>query len=470
MANVVEALTGGVAAVAIGEAGSAALDPVFEPVKQDAWKKKPTKILEAGQLAELVAQALNAVSDVIDDVHRNGYASDEFTSLVQLALKAPGPPDAEKLFLRSQGKYPGAITQELLDHAYGKAGIEPQYWGALTAAAGNTLLSPAQLALGAVRGTLNDQGLLVVSLDTSDSNVQRYTPAALNIIDEAAASGLSEDRLRALIGSIGLPMAVQLAANATFRGILTKGAYYQAVLEGDTRPEWADPIFEVARQILTAHDYVEARLRNWIKTDAEMYAGTALHGMSTGDTDRLLQISGRPLNIHQVVTGLARGGTFGGIYDGVPEPFLSAVAESNIRPEFGNLDYANRYTYPTGFQIKAEATSGVLDQPTTEQILLEIGWDPRYALLFSDAWTQAKASSSGHVKSAQTQATTKLKQAYTTGSYTPAEAAAELDALDIPAADHAPILKYWDVISRAEVAIKTRTDTLDAAEKAAGNP
>lgn len=452
MANVVEALTGGVAAVAVGGAAAAALEPVFEPVKQDAWKKKPTRILDENQLATLVAQALNTVADVIDDVNRNGLDADEFQSLVQLALKSPGVPDAEKLYLRSHGNYPGAITLAQLHHAYGKAGIEHQWWDPLTAAAGSVLLTPAQLALGAVRGTLDDQDLLVLPLDTSGSNIKQYTPAALNIIDEAAAQGVNTERLRALIGSIGLPLGSIAAAQANFRGILTDGAYYQAILEGDTRPEWADAIRDYARQIPSTHEFVEHRLRGYYDTDAEMYAQTARHGMSQADTDVQFLNAGRPLNIHQVTTGLARGGVYNGPTDEIPDVFLDAVRESNIKPPYYNLDFANRYTYPTGFMIKAEAVAGTLQPEDTQEILLEIGWSPKWAAFFTEKWTgrapgagAAAPTQSAVVKSHVGSAITAIRKAYVGVQLSEANARANLAALAVPQTDIDSLIKVWNV-------------------------
>src|SRR5207248_3017235 len=140
-------------------------------------------------------------------------------------------------------------------------------------------LAPAQIALGIVRSVIRDPGLLVVSLDTSGSNVPQYEPLNLDALEEAMASGIDRERLRGMVGEIGLPMPVVRAASAVFRGILTRGAYNQAVLEGDTRPEWGDAILEEARQIPSAIDGVQARLRGWTD-DAGMYAQTARHGMS----------------------------------------------------------------------------------------------------------------------------------------------------------------------------------------------
>jgi hypothetical protein len=444
LASVVGALTGGVAGIAIGQAGSVALDPVFEPVKQDAWKRKPSKILDQDQLATLVAQALNAFSDVLDDVERNGYASDEFHSLVQLALKAPGVPEAEKLYLRAQGGYPGSITLAQLQHAYGKSAVEGQYWKALQAAAENQLLTPAQLALGAVRSTLNDQGLLVVKLDTADSNVPQYKPAALNIIHEAAAAGVNEERLRALIGSIGLPMAAIEAARAQFRGILTMGAYNQAILEGDTRPEWAPFIHEAARQIPTAHDFVEMRLRDWFTTDKEMYDATARHGMSVSDTDLLFKVTGRPIAPHRVFIGERRGGQYGVTPPDISPAFLKAQQEGVERPEWYGLDWATRFTKPGIFFVRQWVKDGH-DPARAQTWLWEEGWEQTDIDAFLTAYTPAATTTPNkHVASSATTLITATRKAYVGRAATEAQARAALTTAGISAADQDKLLVLWD--------------------------
>lgn len=450
MSELLSALTGGVAGVAIGEAASTALGPVFEPLEQDAWQSQPSKILDLNQLATLVATALNSIDDVLDDAERNGYNRDELQSAIQLALKAPGPPDAEKLYLRTQADPQGSITLAQLHHAYAKAGIEFQYWDPLTAAAQTTLLTPAELALGAVRGTVNDQGLLVVELDTSGSNVEQYTPAALNIIDEAAAAGINTERLRAMIGSIGLPMAVELAARATYRNILTKGAYYQAVLEGDTRPEWADSIFEVAKAIPTADQYIENYLRGWTPDFQTALNNAALHGMSAADATIIYQNMGRPLAVHQITTGLERGGVFGGYYEGVPDPYLSALRESNIRPEYGNIAYANRYTYPGYFVLKPMVASGAITVDQAATYLLYEGWEPELAALTAESFAQATTTPSTHVKSSQTSLVTATRKAYIGNSITVAQAQTALTSAGESPADQASLLALWDAQKAVE--------------------
>ena len=450
MSNLVSIVTGGVGGIAVGEAASSALEPVFEPIKQDAWLKAASKVLEPDQLAQLVATALLDQGDAGAEAERSGIGPVEFNKLVNLALKVPGAPDAAKLYLRSQGGYPGAITLAQLQRVYAKSGYEYQYWDALTAAAQNQLLTPAELALSIVRSTVADPGLLVVTLDTSDSNVPQYPVATLNALDEAAAFGMDAERLRVLVGDVGLPMAVELAARAAFRGILTKGGYYQAVLEGDTRPEWADPIYEVAREILTAHDWVELHLRGWI-TQAQMYAGTALHGMSQADTDNLFLVLGRPIPVHAIQKGLARGGSYDGDTSQIPAPFLKSMQEANTRPEWYSLEFAaNQFSWPGYFVLKPLTSSGVISVDYCAQILEWSGWEPTLAMQTAQSFTTGATTINTHVKSAQTAVVTAAKKAFLGGSLTPADATTHLEAAGLDAADAASIIAQWQIIAQIE--------------------
>jgi len=76
MANIGSILSGGVIGVGVGEAASTALDPVFEPITQDSWDKAVgkgvTKLLNADQLAQLVATALESLAGAEPEAARDG--------------------------------------------------------------------------------------------------------------------------------------------------------------------------------------------------------------------------------------------------------------------------------------------------------------------------------------------------------------------------------------------------------------
>src|SRR5438105_3309226 len=139
-------------------------------------------------------------------------------------------------------------------------------------------------------------------------------PSGLDPFAEAKAMAVDEERLKVLARIVGLPASPDLAARMVFRDIIERIDFDRAIAEGNTRNEWAPFLFEGFRQIPTAHDGIEGRLRGWID-DAAMYAQTARHGMSKADTDLLFKITGRPLSFHQVFIGERRGGVYDGATD-----------------------------------------------------------------------------------------------------------------------------------------------------------
>src|SRR5207237_2581886 len=96
--------------------------------------------------------------------------------------------------------------------------------------------------------------------------------------------------------------------------------------------------------------------------------------MTRADTDLLFKITGRPLSFHQVFIGERRGGVYDGSIDAIDPAFLKALRESNIRPEWYNLAWAQRHSYPSPFVLRGLTEAGDLTQAEAHEILLFIGW------------------------------------------------------------------------------------------------
>jgi hypothetical protein len=431
-----ETLTGAVVGVGVGEAASTAIEPVLEPQRQKALSDARAMVFDLGTIAELVAQGLLDRDAAHAEGLRNGFDPSRTDRAIQLALKAA--PVAELLELWRRGK----ISEAQVDHGLAKEQIEPQYWEPIKELFVGRL-DPAVIATAIQRGIMADPGFLPVGPPTATGKVPAFPVSPLDPIAEAKARGIDYDRLFVETAIVGLPLSLQQAASAYFREIIELPDFQRAVSEGNTRNEWGAAALEQAREILTAGEYAELQLRGFYG-EAERRANTAKHGMSQADSDLLYNVLGRSVSVHQVTTGLARGGTYPSTYADVPQPYRAAIQRSNIREEWVGLAYANRYSYPSGFQIRGEAQAGRLTFDETQQILLEVGWSPKWAEHFATSWTAGtKAVADTHVGKAETQLWTTLHRSYVAEETDDPTATATLGTLGVDPAAVPQVLALW---------------------------
>src|SRR5262249_217730 len=153
---------------------------------------------------------------------------------------------------------------------------------------------------------------------------------------------------------------------------------------------------------------------------------------------------GRSIPVHQITTGEARGGKFKGPSDTIPQEYLQSLQRGNLRPEYYNLAYANRYTYPSFFAVRGLIQGGVLTADEGYQILPEMGWKPDLARKTADFYgVPAAAAGDKHLAKAQVQLWTATHRAYLTGELTDADATTALTQAGVPGASVVPILQLW---------------------------
>lgn len=424
------------AAFAAGVAVAPVLSPVVREIENEANAKYASHPLSAGEAANVVAEDVEAIGFGITEASYNGVNETRFRALLGEVLNAPGIGELYTAFRRD------LITEAMFVHGLRKAKLETE-WDAPLIAMKAAILDPAVLANIVVRGLAPDQGTLAVAPPTATGKVPGYPVYNIDVLKEAQGAGLDFNHFAALVGIVGRPMSLHEAASAYFRGIIELADYQRAVSEGDIRNEWRDAILEQARQIPTAHDGVELRLRGWTD-DAGMYAQTARHGMSKEDTDLLFLISGRPVAHNQAFIGFLRGGTYNGPVDAIPQYFLKSLQESNLRPEWYNLIWAGRYHYPPFFQTINALNKGWIDGPTAADWLLKQAYEPTAVKTIIDNVTGSKTvKASTRVTSAQTTLITAIRKAYLGGAIDDAEATTQLKTAGLDAATVTGTLAHW---------------------------
>jgi hypothetical protein len=343
MAEPLGAAPGIILGVGLGAAASTAIEPTVEGARQTNWSNNQLRVLSPELNAMLVAQGAIGLGAAAAQAEREGIDRGRFDELVYLAQRAPTYGEAQDLRRRDK------ISRAQLFHSFAKAQIEEQYWDALADLVDDRL-SPPIVALAIVRGLMQNPGILPVGPPTSEGKIKAFPVSDIDPVAESAAGGFDKGRLAVLAGISGRPMGPESAAAAVFRDILEKVDYDRAISEGDVRNEWANAIFETARQIPSVANYVTAHLKAWINED-EMNTGVARHGMSKEDAHLLYLAAGRPAAPGQMATAAARGidGPDGRPMDRAQ--FLKGIAESDIRPEWGPMLWESRFLYPPLFQI-----------------------------------------------------------------------------------------------------------------------
>ena len=427
------------AGYAVGGAIEQTLDPLLRELANVTWSENTNMPPPAELLAQGVAKGRidPALAETLAAF--TGFSKDNFQLMRQVFAGSPGTAEAYRLWRReliSEAEFRDAVRLEELDTTFIDALVNAK----------ENLLSVADLAVMVQRGIVANDGLLPVGPPATAGKVPPMPMIDVDPVDEAAKQGWIKERLAGLARIIGLPASPDLAARMVFRGIIDRVDFDRAISEGNTRNEWAPFLFEGFRQILTAHDYIEGHLRGWI-TQAEMYAGTAKHGMSKADTDLNFDILGRPLAVHQVTTGIARGGKYGGFYEGVPSPFLEALQQSNVRPEWGNLAYHNRYTIPSYFVLRALLQADVLTEAQGADYFKQLGWPPELADAAAAEYAGGTAPAADkNVSKAHTKAWTEAQSSYIARESTAADVQPIFTLLGVTPTAQAEVLKAWDEI------------------------
>lgn len=400
---------------AVATAAADAVRAVLEVVRQHAWQRNPVRVLQPGQAAELVTQGLIDRTTAEAEAAREGYNSNRLAALVELAYRVPGVAELMRLWRR------GILTEEQWREAMQKTGLRPDLVAALEGLKQEPI-DPAEIAKAIHRGIMHGAGLLVSEPSTTPGKVPIVPPSPMDPEEEAAWSGLDHERLRILVGNAGLPPGVMEGLSLLNRGKITEDDFSRLVGESNMRNEWADALLALRRQLLTPHEYAELRVRGWID-DQAMLDGAALHGMTEADTRLLFEVLGRPIPVHQVTTGEARGGTYDGDTAEIPEAYLRSLEQGSQRPEWYSLSYHNRFTLPSAFVIRALQEAGAIDGARAEQLYLWSGWPPALAQQVA----QAYAHGAGGTTKAQTKAD--LLAEYEGGYISQAEYQAALEHL-----------------------------------------
>lgn len=400
----------------VGNAVGGAIAPVIQTLQNESWRLHPELPIEAAQAAELVASGERDMAWGISEALNVGVNEERFRALVDMVDTAPPLATLYELWRRN------LISDG--DFAEGaKKGTVEDKWIAPLQALKRRLLSPDELANAVVQG----------HRDFGDA------------VPDAERQGVSAQDFQTMVDNTGLPPGPETLLDMHRRGILTEAEVVQGIREGHTKVKYTTPYLETANRVTAATTAAGLWLRGWL-SEAEAKAIGAKTGYGAEEMDHLYLNRGRPATTRQVHIGYARGGALPGAAN-ERAAYEQAVRQSNVRTEYTDILWAQRYTYPSPFVIRALATEGTFDTATTRTILIESGWVPEYADLAARSWTKADSAGPGTkwADRARGYLFTAAHGDYLDGNASEADARALLAAVGVPGAEQTTVINLWNL-------------------------
>jgi hypothetical protein len=401
----------------VGHAIGPILRPPIQDLVNEAWQTHPVRPLSADTAAALWVEGAWTPARAKEEGSFTGIDGARMDVLRDLI---DNPPDVATMFALWRRNL---VSEAEFDVALRRLRIEPEWFAAIKATR-NRLLTPEELAAARVKGHIDQ--------------ARQYA--------ESELSGVTNDRAQIMYETTGNPPGPETLITMLNRGIISGAEFAAGIKQGNIRPEYVDEYLALRHRILTANEVVNLRLRGWIG-DAEMVTRGAAAGYDADTMHDLFLGHGRPISFRQVFIGGRRGGVYDGPVGELDAPFLKSLQESNVRPEWYNLAWAQRHSLPSAFVIRGLAQSGDITPAVARELLEWSGWPEFLIDAVVSAWTGAEGGAdSSTVKSARTQAITEIRSAYILGQADDGAAQSWLGAIGVAPETTAELLPIWNVM------------------------
>lgn len=455
--------------IAVGGAAREAIDPILEPAKQNAWARRPNRVLDPASAAAIRARQTRDVGGEVypgidlegvglgDDARRHGLGSHRFNLLTELAREHPTVADLQALRRRRLALGGAAgIGQAEYREWMRRQGFTTEIIEALTKLLVE-YLPPADVANAVQQGFMPDDGILPPTTapqpDWVESDGAFGIPVEQLDIDpsnEAAVHGFDKSRLKILAELVGLPPGEETLLDMWRRGMITEKGYAAGLREGHTKTKWTAALSARFYNLLPTSVLVNLRLRGWIE-DADYHARMRKHGYRPSQADDYFHALGRPATALQALKGTRRGGVYDGPTDHIPPWFQHAVRQSDLRNEWMNILWAGRETYPSAFVMRRLVADEAVTPTEAAQLLYENAWPQNLAKASAATWARGTATTAKGMTRAD------LLTEYEGGFLSEAALTADLEALGYTAAQAARLKTLADArIVRTERAKRIR--------------
>jgi hypothetical protein len=426
---------------ALGNAAAPAIRPFAQSLENDAWAAHQVLPPTIYTTAPMAARGKIAVADVQGWAHKQGFSDDVLAALMHGSLVGPDLADLFSMWRR------GIIGQDEFELGLTTLGVLPRWVGELEQ------LKREHLTLEQAANARQQQFI---------GDAEQRAIAALY--------GVTPEDADVQFELAGLPPGVETGLAMWRRGIIDQATFERIVAEGHTKTKYTAALEQLRRQLLQPAVAVRAHLKGHIGTD-EMHTRGAEWGYSAADMDLWYQAEGRPATAHQIHIGYMRGATLPGAQN-ERDAINISTAQSDIRPEYEDILYASRETYPSLFQLNRLVQANAITAAVAAEWATKAGVAAEVVRVLETYWQglSGGAVADPHVSKADTQLWTTLHKAFLGGVATPAEVQQGFTLLGVDAAAQTAILDRWRFEQGIERKRLTPTQVKKALGEAVVNP
>lgn len=406
---------------ALGNAAAPAIRPFAQSLENDAWAAHTVLPPTIYTVAPMAARGKLDAYPVSDWAHNLGYSDNVLAGLKEGSLVGPDLADLFTMWRR------GFIGQTEFETGLKTLGVQTTWWPHLEQLL-RTHLTPSEAANA-----------------RQQQFIDQPTQEAI-----AALYGLTTGDADIQYELAGLPPGIETGLTMLRRNIIGTGEFGQIVAEGHTKTKYTSVLEQLQVQLLSAATAVRAHLKGHIGVD-EMHSRGAEWGYSAPDMDLWYQAEGRPATAHQIHIGYMRGATLPGATD-ERDAINKSTAQSDIRPEYEDILYASRDTYPSLFQLNRLVTANAITPAVAADWATKSGLNHDVVLALTSYWDGLGGGTVAdpHVTKADSQLWTTLHKAFVGGVATDAQVQQGFTLLGVPVASQQAILDRWKFESGLE--------------------
>ena len=325
-------------------AGSAVfllLEPYLRIVQHLVENEAQSQILDPNTAAELASKGIISDDFGKSEAGGNGFDAQHWNWLADAAKVRPPWDISLQLWNR------GLIGEDDVNTTLRYAGI-PEFWWPYLKDLHRQLLSPADLALAALRGHITEQ----------------------EGVDGAKKFGVDETDFQTLLLNTGEPPGLQQLDEAYRREFIDRDRLVRGIRQSRVRDEWIDVIEKLRFAPMSTAQAANAVVRGYI-TEDEGASKAQQNGLEPADWKPLLESNGRPLSHEQMTTLYHRGLVS---LDEVKQ----AIRESDVKNKYIEGAIELGVKYPALFELVNLYKNGEIDAAYVTKVLLAEGYEREF--------------------------------------------------------------------------------------------